>query len=344
MKLKTRPVPMTFYDPVRDGVTFSLLATFKNCRERTANVLQGWTDNKSSMGIMFGNISHEMLRRVYNDHRLGKFRGIPSDACIERQLDAMEQLWKEEHPRPDAEDMEKLELTMLMLHAIMPLYFRHWKNDFETKTWERLESEFKIPVTVQQFVNRFGAVKAWPHGPYATFKRGKMDGSYRGGSKNRIRLFETKNKSRIDDGTISDILPFEMQVNIYVGALLHLEGEYPSGVLYNVIRRPQLRLKKKETMPQFADRIVTDIKARPDWYFVRMQMDMTRGEINAALKDLEGVLSDFLAWWSGDAPHYRNSDHCENKYGVCPFLKKCATGDTTGLHKRPRPFMELEDM
>jgi hypothetical protein len=171
-----------------------------------------------------------------------------------------------------------------------------------------------------------------------------MDGSYRTGKDHRVRLFETKTKSRIDDDTTGHILPFEMQVNIYLGALLDLEREYPTGALYNIIRRPNLRQKQTETLPQFADRIVADIHARPDWYFIRLQMGVSKAEIDAAKLDIEGVMGDFLAWWYGDAPHYRNSDYCENKYGVCPFLKKCATGDTTGLYQRRRVFMELEEM
>lgn len=336
--------PATFYDPERDGVTFSLLTSFKNCRERTKNVLEGWTSNKTSMAITFGNMCHELLRRVYNDFRQGRFHGVPKPAYIEMQLDTLECIWKTEHPRADQEDLEDLELTMLILNSVMPMYFKHWRQDFEIKTWEKLESEFRIPVAVSQFVNRFGQQKPWPHGPYRTFKRGKMDGSYRAGEKRRVRLFETKTKSRINDDTTGNILPFEMQVNIYLGALLDLDKEYPSGALYNIIRRPGLRLKKNETLPQFAQRIVDDIQARPDWYFIRLQMGVSRGEIDAAKRDLEGVMADFLAWWRGDAPHYRNSDHCENKYGVCPFLKKCATGETTGLYRRARVFMELEEM
>ena len=340
--MKIKASPLTLYDPKRDGVTFSLLTAFKNCREKTKNILEGWTSDKTTMAVTFGNMTHELLRRTYRDHKNGVFTGKPPRRYIAQQIDDLEALWRQENPRADTEDLEHLEMTILLMQAVMPLYFQHWTYDFRLR-WDRLESEFRVPVSVKAFINRFGEPKHWPGGPYPSFKRGKMDGSYRGTS-DRLRLFETKTRGRIDGDTTSQILPFEMQVNIYMGALVALDREYPSGVLYNIIRRPQLRLKKKETLAQFADRVVADIRARPDWYFVRLQMNVSKKEVNAAMRDIEGVMADFLAWWNGDAPHYRNSDHCEGKYGTCPFLKKCSSNDTTGLYVREKVFRELDEM
>lgn len=344
MKVRAAPAhPLHFYDPARDGVTFSLLSTFKNCREKAKNILEGWTSDKTTLAITFGNLCHEMLRRTYTDHRNKAFTGRPSPQYIEAQLDELEALWKQENPRADAEDLEHLELAMLLLHAVLPMYFKHWKSDFDSKKWERLEAEFRVPIDVNAYINRFGERHFAPMA-YRSFKRGKIDGSYRGGAKNRVRLFETKTRARINDDTTGNILPFEMQVNIYLGALVDVEKEYPSGVLYNIIRKPQLRVKKNESLKQFADRVAADVKERPDWYFVRLQMDMSKKEIKAGMQDIEGVMADFLAWWNGDAPHYKNSGHCETWFGPCPFLKKCSSGDTTGLYIRKHVFRELEEM
>lgn len=342
MKIKSQRA--VFYDPARDGVTFSLLNTFKNCRERAKNVLEGWTSDKTTASVVFGNICHELLRRVYTDRRNDVLTERPTDAYIDEQLDDVEALWKQENPRADADDLGHLENTMLLLGAVLPGYFKHWRSDFEKKQWDKLEEEFRVPIRVQSFVNIHGEQKAWPHGPYPSFKRGKMDGNFRGGSKNRIRLFETKTRGRIDGETTGAILPFEMQVGLYLGALVDVKKEFPSGVLYNIIRRPQLRQKKSESLTQFAARVADDVKARPDWYFVRLQMDMSKAEIQAGMRDIEGVMADFLAWWNGDAPHYRNSNQCESWYGPCPFLKKCSSGDTTGLYIRNKVFRELDEM
>lgn len=344
-RIKARAVaPVAFYDPERDGVTFSLLTAFKGCREKAKNVLEGWTSTRTSMAMTFGNFTHEFLRRTYEDVRMGKLKTMPSEEYIFDRLAELEQLWRREHPRADTEDLEHLELTLLILRAMMPLYFRHWKNDIVAYKWEKLESEFKLPVTPSRFVNRHGRVMHPAASAGLTYRRGKMDGSYRVGAKNRVRLFETKTKSRIDDDTTGNILPFELQVNIYMGALSFLDKEHPTGALYNIIRRPGLRQKKAESLVQFAARIAEDVASRPDWYFIRLQMSVAKQEIEQSLIEQEGLMRDFLDWWYGRAPHYRNSDNCENKYGVCPFLKKCATGDTTGLYKRERVFMELEEM
>ena len=76
--IPVKDVTKTFYDPARDGVTFSLLTKWKNCRERARLYLQGWTAKGQGMGAIFGTMTHALLQHATKDMITGKLEGVPS--------------------------------------------------------------------------------------------------------------------------------------------------------------------------------------------------------------------------------------------------------------------------
>ena len=326
---------MPAYDPEIDGITNSLLTTWGSCREKARLSLRGVTKRSSGMGLTYGGITHWLLEHVYDDHRTGKLQltnGTLSKSYVASYLQKVETLWKKENPMADAATLSFYELTMLLNEHLMPIYFQHWKSDFVKTAWVALESEFKIPFEV----TRNGIT-------YKTFLRGKRDGVFtrRGGS--RRWLFETKTKSRIDEGTLVDLLPFESQVNLYLVAMLLETGEIPAGVLYNIIRRPALRQKKNESIQAFAKRLVDDVKKRPAWYFLRQEMTIDEKELDRYYGELEDRVWEFIHWWKGLASHWKESSNCENKYGICHYLPICSRRDYTTFFVRDRVFRELAE-
>jgi hypothetical protein len=332
-----KEVPARFYDPERDGVTFSLLTTWKNCRERARLFLNGWASKRNSLGMVFGGLTHGINQRMYEDVKAGKLTELPSEQYIKKLCREVEAIWKEENPRADAESMQYLEFSMILIEALMPLYFKYWKKDFAL-LWQRVEAEFKVPIEIEH-PYRAGRI-------LRTFIRGKMDGSYRRTAKARPWLFETKTKSNLGErgeGELADILPHELQANIYLIHLWWMEKVLPEGLLYNIIRRPGLRQKKKESVVKFARRVAEDVRRRPEYYFVRMQMRVEKKDLERNELELRDMVSDFLMWWNGLAGHYKNSDACQNKYGTCAMLPICSRGDYSGFYKREKVFRELAD-
>lgn len=327
------PAGELFYDPLRDGVTYSALEVFRRCKEMSRLNLRGITSRATSTSMVFGQIAHGALQTVYDAVRTKRLRpGVPSPEYVKRVLELTEGVWKRENPRASSETMQHLEYSMLLAHATLPKYFNYWSGDFTGKIkWLALEKEFKIPVAVPV---------TWQAKPFKTFLRGKMDGNFR---QDGLRLFETKTKSHIDDETISAILPYELQVHIYMWAMRRMHRELPSGVRYNLIRRPQLRQSKKETLHQFAMRCADDVKKRPDWYYMRLDMDVSRHDLDAFEGELMDLLADFLGWWYGHEGHYRNSGQCENKYGKCHFLPICGRKEFATFYRRDTVFRELEE-
>jgi hypothetical protein len=322
----------SFYDPERDGVTFSVLNGWLQCREQARLSLTGTTPRFSGFGATFGAIIHELLDRAYSSVR--SRRQPPSAHWVKMELARLEAQWAEENPLPDDTSKQHMELTVLVGEALMPLYFQHWEMDF-SRTWTKVEHEFKIPLELTHVNGK----------TYRTFLRGKMDGAFLVGSKGaRTRLFETKTKSWMDQEALSDIITFELQLHIYLYSLLKLEKRMPLGVLYNLIRRPGLRPKKNESLPAFAKRIAADIRKRPDWYFTRMELNVTPADIHRFEGRLFDMVGDFVAWWRGDVGHYLNSGNCQNKFGTCWALPICSRGEYGHTFQRETVFRELAEV
>lgn len=331
------PVNVKTYNPERDGVSFTLLQRFKNCRELARLYLKGWRPKSTSMGQVFGSISHSLFQKVYEDVRAKKLHGPPSDKYVQKHVAEVEKQWRTDNPKADDETLERLEVTCAIAEAVLPVYFRFWDKDFAIK-WNPPETEFKHPFEVE---HPFTKKKM------KTFLRGKIDASFYDKGKVRPWLLETKTKSRIGESgesNLTDILPHEMQVGIYLLMLQVILKKAPAGLLYNIVRRPSVKPKKKESMPAFAARIIKDVKKRPEYYFLRLRMTVDSQDLFRREQELKDVVSDFLLWWKGEIGHYKNSDYCENKYGTCMMLPICGRGDYSRHYRKQEILSEMEEV
>lgn len=318
------------YSIETDGVTQGLLATWLACRQKAKWYLSGLSLRSSNMSMTYGEIGHAVLESIYNDIRSKKLWSSPDARKVRSYIGAIEKEWHKEHPRADKKSLEYVELACLIAEATLPLYFDYWKKDIKEIKWQQLEHEFAIPYITKD--------------KRKTVIRGKMDGVF---SSPKLWLFESKFKSRINEGDMVDTLPFELQVMLYIWALIRspkFKDITPSGVLYNVIRRLGLEQKKDETITQFAQRCIQDIQKRPEYYFIRLEISIGRDDLNKFEGELEDMLTDFMDWWAGKTGHYKNTGHCIDKYGRCPYLLLCAGyKNSTAYIKRDRIFRELED-
>lgn len=95
-------------------------------------------------------------------------------------------------------------------------------------------------------------------------------------------------------------------------------------VLYDVIRRPTIRVKKTESPAQFADRLYQDIKQRPEYYFCRREIPRLTADLdeyNIELQQQAATLDEHRRQKSW----YRNTSACLHPWR-CEFLDICHTG------------------
>lgn len=317
-----------FYDYSRDGITQGCLTSWMTCRRKSFWFLQGWNADKISTPMTYGTIIHGVLERIYNLIIQKKLTAVPDTKLIKKLTHDVELMWLEENPGANKKAKEELDFCLLIAEATLPEYFKYWwKEDFKKLQWRKLEQEFKIPYTTKD--------------GRKTFIRGKKDGVI---GTDVIRLFETKTKSQINVGDMIDTLWFEMQVNLYLWAIKKTYNQVPVGVKYNVIRRTGIQQKVSESKLEYSKRVIDDIKKRPNHYFLRLDIKVTKQEMLAFEKELEDMIVEFMDWCDGKIKTYKNTSACIGKHGRCSFLPLCSKADFGQYKKRKTVFRELEDL
>ena len=115
------------------------------------------------------------------------------------------------------------------------------------------------------------------------------------------------------------------------------------GALYNIIRRSGLQQGKKESLKEYIERVNKDIENRPDWYFIRYEIAISKGDLRIFEEDLNKILRDFVEWLNNPWG-YKNTSQCTMKYGRCQNIPICSMQDYTYFTKRKAVFKELEDV
>lgn len=134
---------------------------------------------------------------------------------------------------------------------------------------------------------------------------------------------------------------------------------YPAEtVLYDAARLPGLRQKlltkqqraltgepdgTRESLDQYAARLMDDIAARPDWYYARETIDRLDADIARQLDELAmyGKMIDTarkLNHWP------RNTDACRSIWGLCPYFGPCADNYDPVARGVPAGFKKVEDV
>jgi hypothetical protein len=313
------------YDLERDGITQTILRTFMECRRKAELMLLGLSPKKRSGALDFGSFTHDVLEFLYTEAQQAYPEPwIPELPLMTRVVKVREEwLRSNEYSTQDDAGLQALERDAGILETLLPHYVRMWTQDFNgALEWTNLESEFCVPAP------------GHPNVPL----RGKFDGNYQ--RKRALWLFETKTKGRIDGEGLSNALPLDLQVHFYLYALAKQTGRKPRGVLYNIIRRPQLRQGKNETLKAFLNRIDKDIEKRPDHYFTRFEVPISRDEMKVFDEELTSMVDDFVQWQHGVLKTYKNGSACLRPW-ACQFLPVCGQGSTDGFYVRDRVFPEL---
>jgi hypothetical protein len=297
-----------------DGVTQSLLSSFLSCRKRCELILQGWQPLEKSKLFSYGELFHAVLEYYYKELR-GK-RQIGED-FLPRAIGT----WYQKVTEPGAQfDIEHIEETCYTVAALWPEYQQRWqKQDLE---WAWLDCERIFDV-------QFSGLRL----------RGKIDGLVRIGKS--LWILETKTKSEISEDVLGMTLPFDFQNLFYITAL-KAEGVECIGAIYNIIRNPRLRRGKTETKDQFLERVIQDVRERPEHYFHRFEVPYDKETIKEFGKELAFKLAEFRDWVNDILPTYKNQGSCVGR-GYCPFLEACSSGKMYAYEQTRVLFEELRE-
>lgn len=262
---RRQPVPKKrapFQDLYRDGISYSSLAKFVNCRERfRLYYVEGLRPVGTTESLEFGTMFHSLLE--------GYAQGIPFETL---KANLMNQV------RPGND----FYTTALEVLIVFEHYIDYWKTNDRKVSYVSQEESFRETVYL-------------PSGRKLDIK-GRFDEIFRrdGG----LWLQENKTKSRVEDAILMNILPYDLQTMLYCYAIKLKYKEVPKGVLYNVIRQPGLREKKSENLTDYCARVNEDIASRRDHYFIRFQIDITPENLQDFVKKtLYPLLESVCIWW-----------------------------------------------
>jgi hypothetical protein len=140
----------------------------------------------------------------------------------------------------------------------------------------------------------------------------------------------------------------DAQVSIYLAASAQ-KGWGQTEVLYDVLWKPRLRLKKDETEQEFEGRVLEDIANAPEKYYQRATVVRLEYEHDAHFRDLVGTVHLMQAA-RAMGPHVpRNVDSCFKWGSPCEFWAVCGGGadisdDTLFMEKPRKPKKDAEEM
>lgn len=309
------------WDLYKHGFTQSMLQTFLLCPQKAKwRYKENLTAFESTAALNFGDIFHRVLDNVYSNP--SQFNSIEDAVIISLQKIKEDDKAKLHSGVSHLNALVILESNIAQLQIMLEAYFNKWIVDFEDLDWISLEEIFEA---------RWGDVPI----------RGKFDGFYK--DKNgHLTLFETKTKSQIDEKMIGDTLNFDLQVMLYSWAGWQLKKECPRKCVYNLIRRPKLEQKAKESYKAFLERLKDDVQTRTDWYFIRQVARFEPSEIQKwADTDLTGIMERAINWAKG-GPNYRVSSACKMWNKRCEYMDACINGDIKFLNRADLVFPELE--
>jgi hypothetical protein len=326
---KRRPLLADQPYDISEGITQSMLATWTHCRQNCHYYLDGWRPEGSTEALEYGTLFHFLLEHVYSAVRAGEI------TSAKQAIAAFEKLVKryvKKHKNRivgTSLDLPKFELMLTQAEGTWPGYCRMWKNDFTRAVkWRELESVFDVEF----------------HG----FRlRGMMDGLRE--VKKQLQLLENKTKGRWNQDSLDRKLGFDFQNQYYLLAAnlsLATRGvdRTLDTVLYNVIRRPEIKPDKSGSLGKYLKRLREDVASRPNFYFVRREAFYGKKRRAEFEKQLLAKLMGFTRWIAGKELTYRNEEACIGRY-TCKYLECCGAGDgrMRRCKRNGRLFEELEE-
>jgi len=330
----------SLWDLDRDGVTYSMLSRFVVDPERfRLHAVEGWEETGLNIPIQFGSCFHDCLE----NHAAG----YPTST--ENVIRHYQSTRTSSSAGPD--DREALAKCCGMVSVIFPIYIDYWQaHDVRREVLHQEATfEFKHPLVGVGIEPRNLTI------------RGRWDSVYQ--EDGELWLQENKTKGQVDEEYIMSTLHQNLQTMMYCLALRAYYKRCPDGVLYNVVRRPQLRPRKTETLKAFVDRVHDDVLDRPEWYFMRYTVQLIDTDLEKWVQhQFNPILYRLCMWWDSirhdpfdpwvTKDGRPNLQHFQRPFGVYDALgvggrgeyyELLTKGSYFGLTQRADLFPELVD-
>jgi hypothetical protein len=286
-------------------LTNSSRSCFTTCRKKFF-----WTyicrlvpqsDNKA---FMIGRLFHAGLEAIYKELAYNKQElNLMVDTEVDKSVMAC----------IDAEKADDLWKQSALVKALLEGYAAQWLKQ-DLKTWKIV-----APETTFEFPLKNGWVNRGMRDLLIT-RAGKLG------------LVEHKTTTILNANYLAK-LPMDSQILGYAISCKKEKsiGRYPDFIVYNVVKKSQIRLKQTETLQQFAQRVVDEYLLNPSAYFYREVLSFSKADLEAYEADLEKFAVE-MERSVKEKYYYCNYSAC-TMYGACQYMPLCQA-------KLPKAFEE----
>jgi hypothetical protein len=260
---------------------------------------------------------HECIKIANREHH-----GISLEEIKEAVPGIVDQAvvnFKKEFKTLTTQDHDMIERSASLIIYFFQEYLDRWWSVDKERHWVKIEDKFSVPFKMAD--------------GETVFLTGTYDGAYKSKKSDELWLFETKNKRTWDGEKLSCILPFDIQVAIYLTALKRCEKLSPVGCDYNILKRPGEKIKKNESLFVFAERVAASMQQDPSKYFERINMRFSRSELLMMEERTVALVTEFYQWWKSIGcklakDPLMNTGACDLPQRTCEMMPICMSNDT----------------
>lgn len=306
--------------PHGKDLTNSARSTFMNCRRKYQySYVYGLATRRPSIPFLVGGLFHAALDRCYSN-------GFKLDLEAEKLIAEKECEKASQAPGLTPEETDKIWIQSATVFGLLSGYKKQWLAQDKEK-WDIVEAEGAFDVELPD---------GWRY-------RGKTDLVIKDKKTKRVKLVEHKTTSRLDAGYVAK-LPLDNQILGYLWA--KKQQRVPiTEVVYNVSRKPSIRLKQSESLDAFAKRLVEEYLLNTNTYYYRETLTFDPKDVDRFSMELFKFAAE-IDRCEDEKFYYQNTTQC-TMYGACPFMALCTNGvneETLGLYRiKERAHEELPE-
>lgn len=281
------------------GISHSRMTTYRSgCKKRFWYTMEGWINPSSSRAknTLFGNLCHNI-----SEHSESTEIADLVKLCNKYVLQNQNKL--------SSIDPQELEHEKALASITMHCYYNLQKS---YKDYVVLKNELYLKrLKIGKHVFNIKIDKVLQH------KKTK-----------ELWIMDHKCKSRFDAGVLAKKIIIDQQLQLYRKGFETAYKRKVSGVIWDIIRKPGLRMTKKDTdMTAFMNRVKKDIENRPEWYFVSLPLRLRPEYCENFDKNLDQEMESlYRDLKQGESAFTINTDVCDSPY-LCEFLDGCSCGN-----------------
>lgn len=305
------------------GITQSFSREFRKCKMQCRlNYVEGWTPKVDAIWFRYGHVFHHILQHSYLRHKPYSVEEIEKSATD--YINFWEQDQIKQFGSLPVKQQEQNEYIIAMAVKMLPMYFLYKQDDFKDYEWLETEEIFQIPFQDTKILGCF-------------------DGVMRSKKTGKLQLMDHKCLSVFNASNLIELLPHDTQINLYILAAWVKYGELPDRLIYNIIRRSQVKRRKDESYLEYAERISHEVIQDPDHFFKRIEIPLSQEEVlDWKENQLTALVSEIRDWFEkGCSPYPFNEDSLDGKYGRSRYWDLIVHQNTLDYYQRTITFPEL---